>query len=174
MDKTKNEPTTRELALEQILDYESDFQQHCQKLDPPKTAEELQNIILEILHENQAVTRITTEIREQLKQWIEQPQIEKTQEDETMREVGEYLVHHPHVRHVVLTRVADEIERKYGIHSDAIDIRLLVHKINEASTEPKVLGLPNYRHADRPLYTRISSDDPLPPEVAELLKYFNF
>lgn len=170
MDKPKNVPTTRDLALNEIQNYEAMFEEGREKLNPPKTVEELQNVILEILDEHQAIANITGEIREQLQEHASKPA-----EKRDMETIGEYLRLNPHTRSLVLTRLVDEFLEKTGIPAaDPIDIRFLVHKINQAASQPKILGLPNIRHSDRPFYAKLQADKPLPPEVVELLEYFCF
>ena len=169
MDKPKNEPTARDLALSEVQNYEPIFEEGRETLDPPRTVEELQNVILEILDEYQAITNITEEIRKQLQEHASQPA-----EKRDMETIGEDLRHNPHTRSLVLTELIDGLLEKTGVHADPIDIRFLVHKINKAASQPIILGLPNTRHSDRPFYTKLQHDEPLPPEVVELLDYFTF
>lgn len=167
MDKEKNrEADARQLLMEDLRSYEPLFEASRQKLDPPKTLEQLQYMVIEALRILGAIWKITKEQREKLREWANRNNTEPGN-------IADYLLIQIKPATIALTIIMDELER-HGIYcSDERDIRLLVLKINEAAPQPRIVGFPNYRHPDRPLYTELSSTEPLPPEVAALLQNFN-
>lgn len=154
------------MLKEELRSREESLETSLARLSPPRTAEEVQRMILDAMRSSNVVVKITQEQREKLRQWIPQ-----TNSD--LKEAEEYLFRTIRTNKVSLEIIIDKLNEQGIYCHDERAIRLLLLKLNETLPQPIVLNLPNHYPPHTPLYVELSDDEPLPPEVAALLQHFN-